>query len=69
MTSFYHRASSGEERPVLYRGYAYRPYYRDNAHRRLPCASFCVADWRCRAARSAWQAADKPVPVFRFKQR
>ena len=37
-------AADGEEPPALYRGYAYRPYYRYSAYRRLPRTYFCVTD-------------------------
>jgi hypothetical protein len=43
-TNFYHGAYYGEEPPALYRGYAYRPYYRYSAYRRLPRTYFCVTD-------------------------
>lgn len=42
--NFYHDAYYGEEPPALYRGYAYRPYYRYTAYRRLPRTYFCVGD-------------------------
>ena len=42
--NFYHGAYYGEEPPALYRGYAYRPYYRYSAYRRLPRTYFCVTD-------------------------
>jgi hypothetical protein len=42
--NFYHGAYYGEEPPALYRGYAYRPYYRYSAYRRLPRTYFCVVD-------------------------
>ncbi|MET4152938.1 hypothetical protein [Bradyrhizobium sp. RT7a] len=42
--NFYHDAYYGEEPPALYRGYAYRPYYRYSAYRRLPRKYFCVTD-------------------------
>ncbi|MCK1737159.1 hypothetical protein IVA79_25080 [Bradyrhizobium sp. 138] len=44
VTNFYHRAYYGEEPPALYRGYAYRPYYRYSAYRRWPRTYFCVTD-------------------------
>lgn len=40
--NFYHGAYYGEEPPALYRGDAYRPYYRYSAYRRLPRTYFCV---------------------------
>ncbi len=42
--NFYHGAFYGEEPPALYRGYAYRPFYRYTAYRRLPRTYFCVSD-------------------------
>lgn len=42
--NFYHDAYYGEEPPALYRGYAYRPYYRYSAYRRLPRTYFCVSE-------------------------
>ena len=42
--NFYHGAYYGEEPPALYRGYAYRPYYRYTAYRRLPRTYYCVSD-------------------------
>ena len=42
--NFYHGAYYGEEPPALYRGYAYRPYYRYSAYRRLLGTYFCVTD-------------------------
>jgi hypothetical protein len=42
--NFYHGAYYGEEPPALYRGYAYRPYYRYTAYRRLPRTYYCVTD-------------------------
>ena len=42
--NFYHGAYYGEEPPALYRGYAYRPYYRYRAYRKLPRTYFCVID-------------------------
>jgi hypothetical protein len=42
--NFYDEAYYGEEPPALYRGYAYRPYYRYSAYRRLPRTYFCVTD-------------------------
>ncbi|GMP02819.1 MULTISPECIES: hypothetical protein [Bradyrhizobium] len=44
VTNFYHGAYYGEEPPALYRGYAYRPYYRYSAYRRYPRTYFCVTD-------------------------
>ena len=44
VTNFYHRAYYGEEPPALSRGYAYRPFYRYSAYRRLPRTYFCVVD-------------------------
>ncbi|MGY4488195.1 hypothetical protein ACVWWR_007386 [Bradyrhizobium sp. LM3.2] len=32
------------EPPALYRGYAYRPYYRYSAYLRLPRTYFCITD-------------------------
>jgi hypothetical protein len=43
-TNFYHGAYYGEEPPAIYHGYAYRPYYRYSAYRRLPRKYFCVVD-------------------------
>jgi hypothetical protein len=40
--NFYHGAYYGEEPPALRRGYAYRPYYRYSAYRKLPRTYFCV---------------------------
>lgn len=42
--NFYHGAYYGEEPPALHRGYAYRPYYRYSAYRRLPRTYFCVSE-------------------------
>ncbi len=42
--NFYHGAYFGEEPPAIYRGYAYRPYYRYRAYRRLPRKYFCAVD-------------------------
>ena len=42
--NFYHGAYYGEEPPALYRGYAYRPYYRYAAYRRWPRTYFCVEE-------------------------
>jgi hypothetical protein len=42
--NFYHGAYYGEEPPALHRGYAYRPYYRYTAYRRLPRTYYCVSD-------------------------
>ena len=42
--NFYHDAYYGEEPPALRRGYAYRPYYRYSAYRKLPRTYFCVED-------------------------
>ncbi len=42
--NFYHDTYYGEEPPALYRGYAYRPYYRYSAYRRLPRTYYCVGD-------------------------
>lgn len=42
--NFYHNAYYGEEPPAIYRGYAYRPYYRYSAYRRWPRTYFCVTD-------------------------
>ena len=42
--NFYHGAFYGEEPPALHRGYAYRPYYRYTAYRRLPRTYVCVSD-------------------------
>jgi hypothetical protein len=42
--NFYHGAYYGEEPPALYRGYAYRPYYRYSAYRKWPRKYFCVTD-------------------------
>lgn len=42
--NFYHGAYYGEEPPALYRGYAYRPYYRYSAYRKWPRQYFCVTD-------------------------
>lgn len=44
ITNFYHGAYYGGEPPALYRGYAYRPYYRYGAYRRQPRTYFCVTD-------------------------
>jgi len=44
VTNFYHDAYYGEEPPALYRGYAYRPYYRYGAYRKRPRTYFCVTD-------------------------
>ena len=40
--NFYHDAYYGGEPPALYLGYAYRPYYRYSAYRRVPRTYFCV---------------------------
>src|ERR1700716_1339492 len=32
--------------PALYRGYAYRPYYRYTAYRVIPRTYFCTERWR-----------------------
>ena len=42
--NFYFDAYYGAEPPALYRGYAYRPYYRYAAYRRLPRTYYCVSD-------------------------
>jgi len=42
--NFYFDAYYGEEPPAIYRGYAYRPYYRYSAYRKLPRKYFCVVD-------------------------
>jgi hypothetical protein len=42
--NFYHGAYYGEEPPALYRGYAYRPFYRYSAYRKWPRRYFCVTD-------------------------
>ena len=42
--NFYVGAYYGEEPPALHRGYAYRPYYRYTAYRRLPRTYFCVVE-------------------------
>ena len=42
--NFYHDAYYGEEPPALYRGYAYRPFYRYTAYRRLPRTYYCVTE-------------------------
>jgi hypothetical protein len=42
--NFYHGAYYGEEPPALHRGYAYRPFYRYTAYRRLPRTYFCVIE-------------------------
>ena len=42
--NLYHGAYYGQEPPAIYRGYAYRPYYRYSAYRKLPRKYFCVAD-------------------------
>ena len=42
--NFYHGAYYGEEPPALYRGYAYRPYYRYSAYRKWPRKYFCITD-------------------------
>lgn len=44
VTNFCHGAYYGEKLPALYRGYAYRPYYRYSAYRKLPRQYFCVTD-------------------------
>ncbi|WP_246732388.1 hypothetical protein [Bradyrhizobium yuanmingense] len=46
VNNFYHGAYYGEEPPALYRGCAYRPYYRYRAYRKLPRTYFCVVDAR-----------------------
>ena len=42
--NFYHGAYYGEEPPALRHGYAYRPYYRYTAYRKLPRTYFCVEE-------------------------
>jgi hypothetical protein len=42
--NFYRGAYYGEEPPALWRGYAYRPYYRYSAYRKLPRTYFCVEE-------------------------
>jgi len=42
--NFYHGAYYGEEPPALQHGYAYRPYYRYTAYRKLPRTYFCVEE-------------------------
>jgi hypothetical protein len=39
--NFYHGAYYGGEPPAVYRGYAYRPYYRYAAYRVLPRTYVC----------------------------
>ena len=66
VTNFYHGAYYGEEPPALYRGYAYRPYYRYSAYRRLPRKYFLRFGlaWPGHHDRAA--SGDTPVPVFRL---
>jgi hypothetical protein len=40
--NFYHGAYYGGQPPALYRGYAYRPFYRYTAYRVTPRTYFCV---------------------------
>jgi len=42
--NFYYGAYYGEEPPALRRGFAYRPYYRYSAYRKLPRTYFCVEE-------------------------
>lgn len=39
--NFYHGAWYGGEPPALYRGHAYRPYYRYSAYRTVPRTYLC----------------------------
>lgn len=39
--NFYHGAYYGRQAPAVYRGYAYRPYYRYAAYRVIPRTYFC----------------------------
>ena len=40
--NFYHGAYYRGQPPALYLGYAYRPFYRYTAYRRVPRTYFCV---------------------------
>jgi hypothetical protein len=40
--NFYHGAYYRGQPPALYIGYAYRPFYRYTAYRRVPRTYFCV---------------------------
>ena len=40
--NFYHVAYYRGQPPALYRGYAYRPFYRYTAYRVIPRTYFCV---------------------------
>ena len=44
--NFYHNANYGWQPPAIYRGYAYRPYYRYAAYRAIPRTYFCTTRQR-----------------------
>jgi hypothetical protein len=49
--NFYHGAYYRGEPPGLFRGYAYRPYYRYTAYRVVPRSYFCDDEFRFHSQR------------------
>jgi hypothetical protein len=49
--NFYHGAYYRGEPPALFRGYAYRPYYRYTAYRVVPRSYFCDDEFRFNSQR------------------
>jgi len=49
--NFYHGAYYRGEPPALFRGYAYRPYYRYTAYNVIPRSYFCDDEFRFHSQR------------------